>query len=229
MDERLVDERQGLIQPGSSKPKRSGKLALAILGGLSVVLAVFLCCGGKETESIVANNAAVAVGDIACPGSAAFVHASCKLASRTSASCEIVAEEVLARVYGQFETWHDPHNNGTYTLLRDESGSPDGCSEASHSRILTLKRLTGDQKYTDKMTLTLRSTCDGNCMVLGCSESQVTSVADFSTNYCNLRNLICGSSSKPSCKTVKHDFSVEQVRLNPSIGASTDENACVKV
>ena len=37
-----------------------------------------------------------------------------------------------------------------------------------------------------------------------CSESQITSYIDFSTNFCNIRQLLCGS--KEGCKTMNHDF-----------------------
>jgi len=42
----------------------------------------------------------------------------------------------------------------------------------------------------------------------GCSESQLTSYADFSTNYCNLHDLYCGSSD--GCKFVKSDLKYKE-------------------
>merc|ERR1719382_1034234 len=51
-----------------------------------------------------------------CPGSAAFVHASCSVEATTSASCTDVVAEIQARVAGQYAAWHDPHNNGTYAI-----------------------------------------------------------------------------------------------------------------
>lgn len=75
----------------------------------------------------------------------------------------------------------DPHNNGTYTVLSD-SGT-----------AVNLQRRTGDDKYTDLMTFTFANASDTSCTFYACSESQTTSVADFSTNYCNLRNLYCRS------------------------------------
>jgi hypothetical protein len=42
----------------------------------------------------------------------------------------------------------------------------------------------------------------------GCSESQVTSYLDFSTNYCDLHDLYCGS--KDGCKFVTSDLKYEE-------------------
>merc|ERR1711879_506109 len=85
------------------------------------------------------------------------------------------------------KAWNDPHNNGTYTLLAQ-----------SHSE-LDLSRETGDGKYTDKLTFTFQDLGCGpagcTCQVSGCSQSQVFSIADFSTNYCNLRMLYCPASA----------------------------------
>ena len=58
--------------------------------------------------------------------------------------------------------------------------------------------------YTDKMRFTLTES-DGSCSVDACSESQVTSVYDASTNFCNLRDLFCNKAG--GCKIVKNDLS----------------------
>eukprot|EP00439_Symbiodinium_sp_Y106_P080098 s234_g18.t2 len=75
---------------------------------------------------------------------------------------------------GSEERWKE----GTYNVLPSRSSSQ-----------LAFSRLTGDKKYTDKMIITLADT-GGKCMIMGCSESQVFSFIDFSTNYCNIRNLL---------------------------------------
>jgi hypothetical protein len=93
-------------------------------------------------------------------------------------------------------SWSDPHNGGTYTL-----------SSATPSSIAG-RRLTGDGRYTDEFDLSFDSTDAGGCAVAACSESQVTSVIDFSTNYCNLRNLYC--SSKEGCPGVGPDLSYDE-------------------
>ena len=64
-------------------------------------------------------------------------------------------------------------------------------------------RSTGDGKYTDKFTFSFSASEDG-CVVEGCSESQVTSVVDYSTNFCNLYNLYCNTDDK--CPIVYTDL-----------------------
>eukprot|EP00931_Biecheleriopsis_adriatica_P047006 TRINITY_DN2706_c0_g1_i1.p1 TRINITY_DN2706_c0_g1~~TRINITY_DN2706_c0_g1_i1.p1 ORF type:complete len:323 (-),score=64.00 TRINITY_DN2706_c0_g1_i1:73-1041(-) len=146
-----------------------------------------------------------------CPGSPSHVHASAQVEATASASCASVKEEMLARV--ESPEWHDPHHGGTYKML-----SADGM-------MLEFSRLTGDKKYTDKMTFTLSDDSDGRCSIQGCSESQVFSVADFSTNYCNLRNLFCGSAE--GCKPVKNDFASSESKVHHSLGATSDPKACI--
>merc|ERR1711865_1126354 len=65
----------------------------------------------------------------------------------------------------------------------------------------------------------------GGCRIEACSESQGTSVGDFSTNYCDLRNLYCGSAD--GCKTVSKDFSHSESSHKGSIGAGHDAGACI--
>jgi hypothetical protein len=98
-----------------------------------------------------------------------------------------VQGEIEKRVAGQYADWHDPHNNGTYTI-----------TSSSDSEI-ALTRMTGNKKYTDKLLFTF-STIDTECYVTACSKSQVMSIIDYSTNYCNLYDLYC---SEPGC----HPFS----------------------
>merc|ERR1712150_235137 len=92
---------------------------------------------------------------------------------------------------------------------------------------MRLQRRTGNGKYTDKLTFTFDKTSLGKCKIQGCSESQVTSVADFSTNYCNLRMMYCGSAD--SCKPVTKDLTISESSVNPSVGAGKDPNACLAV
>merc|ERR1712070_1019908 len=93
--------------------------------------------------------------------------------------------------------WVDPHNGGIYSVLSSSNG------------IINTQRTTnpatsvGGTVYTDKQTFELM-TVDGGCQIKGCSESQGASVGDFSTNYCDMRNLFCGSSD--GCVTAGNDF-----------------------
>jgi len=151
-----------------------------------------------------------------CPGSSSTVHASCKVSVTANAPCDKVMAEMKARVDGQSTgQWHDPHNNGTYSL----TGS-------SGQDSLDFQRVTGNKKYTDKLLFDFTDT--GNqCEISGCSESQVFSVADFSTNYCNMRMLYCGSVD--GCKPVKFDFTMQETQVEPSLGAGHNPADCLKV
>mmetsp|Transcript_80774 Transcript_80774/g.142461 ORF Transcript_80774/g.142461 Transcript_80774/m.142461 type:complete len:320 (-) Transcript_80774:73-1032(-) len=145
-----------------------------------------------------------------CPGSASFVHAWAEVTAKAGSSCSDVKEEIEARASAG--EWVDPHNGGTYKLL------------SSDDKTLELSRTTGNKKYTDKMSLTL-SDESGSCLIEACSESQVFSIADFSTNYCNLHNLFCGSDA--GCKFVKHDLATQETEVKTSTGASKDTSACI--
>lgn len=150
-----------------------------------------------------------------CPGSKATIHASCEQFATISASCNEVQAEIQARVAGQSSgLWHDPHNNGTYSLVSSTDGD------------LELTRVTGNKKYTDKMTVTLSGSGD-SCDLAGCSESQVFSIVDMSTNFCNVRMLYCGKDD--GCKPVQSNFVSKVTSTDPSTGASADMKSCLKV
>jgi len=124
--------------------------------------------------------------------------------------CSTVLAEIKARVAGT-NGWIDPHNGGTYQITSE-----------SDSRV-ELTRTTGDKKYTDKMILTLEDDGSG-CSLSGCSESQVTSVADFSTNFCNMHDLYCGTVD--GCPVALTDLQYTETSSH-SLGASTDKKACI--
>jgi len=152
-----------------------------------------------------------------CPGSGSLVHASMEVTVTAAASCSDVQAEIEARAQGE-NGWVDPHNNGVYSLL----GSDNGVIQTQ--RTTNPATSVGGQVYTDKQTFAL-SDVDGGCQVMGCSESQGTSVGDFSTNYCDLRNLFCGSAD--GCKTVSKDFSHSETSHHGSIGAGHDAGNCI--
>merc|ERR1712187_38621 len=112
-----------------------------------------------------------------------------ELTTTATASCDTVKAEIKARLAGE-NGWYDQHNRGTYT-------------EQSYGGDVSASRLTGDGKYTDKMVFTLTGSGD-SCKIEACSESQVTSFADFGTNYCNLKLLYCGSDV--GCKVAGTSF-----------------------
>ena len=165
----------------------------------------------------------VGVAD-ACPGSpASMVHASANVHAVFAHSCDVVASEIFNRVNGA-SGWVDPHNEGHYTLLSQQPGS------GTPTKI-NLSRRTGDDKYTDKMDLQLTPTAgpggvNTGCEIAACSESQVTSYADFSTNYCNLHNLYCGSDD--GCPYSRQDLQSHESQINTGAGAGKDKSQCVK-
>jgi hypothetical protein len=164
--------------------------------------------------------AAAAPADIKCPSSPSSVHAWAQITTTAATSCRKVKEEVLARIAGQASgMWHDPHNNGTYHV------------DDSSSNIIQIRRVTGNHKpgpYTDKIILTLGgSDTDDSCKIEACSASQTFSIADFGTNYCNIRMLYCGSAD--GCKPVKDDFTSSDETVKTSLGASKGISNCLKV
>lgn len=148
-----------------------------------------------------------------CPGSPAAAHAWYHMEGTASADCAAVKEEMLARVSGiEAGTWRDPHNGGTYALV-----------EASTESVVFSRRSANDL-HTDHMKFTL-SDVDGTCKVVGCSESQGSSMMDQSTNYCNLWNLVCGAQT--TCCSMLHDFTWETTAEEKSGMAGDDVSLCL--
>lgn len=135
-----------------------------------------------------------------CPGSAASVHAKCVMKVEfPQIECKKVLEEINLRLKHE-NSWVDPHNNGKYELLSSSSAT-DGNGE--HVVLVKASRQTGSGGYTDLMNIQLTEGEDHTCVLETCSESQGTSVLDYSTNYCNLHNLYCGDAN---CNAVEHEF-----------------------
>jgi len=137
-----------------------------------------------------------------CPGSFFFIHAKCKLSVTFSNDCDAVSSEIAARINGSqlcsVDSWFDRHNLGTY---RETTVTKD---------FIAGTRVTGCGKhqFIDKFDFTLSGSGD-SCVVSACSESQLLSMVDSSTNFCNLYNLFCGSES--GCTSVRHDLSVHKI------------------
>jgi hypothetical protein len=102
-----------------------------------------------------------------------------------------------ARATGQ-SGWTDPHYAGSYSMLNKDdtsmlvlrkSGSNDG---------------RGGGRYQDKVLFSFSDATNGGCSVGACSDSQGASNNDQSTNYCNIRNLYCGSAD--GCIVVQNDL-----------------------
>jgi hypothetical protein len=112
-----------------------------------------------------ASVAAASKGYV-CPGSPSWVHAYVKVEVLADASCKAVRSEILSRIAMQGKGWHDPHNNGNYSVL-----------DASQDDVLELQRKTGRPGlFTDKLNFVLEPS-DADCIIRGCSESQVASHA----------------------------------------------------
>merc|ERR1712193_188815 len=156
----------------------------------------------------------VAVSAMVCPSTAAWGPAcGMKVTTTASASCDDVKAEMEARVAGQYGAWHDPHNNGTYKV-------------ESYGGTFSTSRLTGDGKYTDKQIFSLTPS-GSSCTIEACSRSQVTSILDMGTNYCDLKMLFCGSAD--GCKPVKHDFTLGTETTEKFSQSSVDMDSCLKV
>merc|ERR1711862_803755 len=145
-----------------------------------------------------------------CPGSSAGVHCGMELTVTAAASCSDVEDEINARLAGE-NGWYDQHNRGTYT-------------KQNYGGAVSASRLTGDGKYTDKMVFSLSD--DGNgCKIEACSESQVFSIGDAGTNYCNVKLLVCGSDQ--GCKVAKHDFTLGSEQTSKKAQASVNMGNCL--
>lgn len=174
------------------------------------------CIVKSETSPV---HATVAVADgYSCPGSGSFVHASMEVTATASASCADVKAEIKARANAQ-GGWKDPHNGGIYSVLDSDE---DGVIKTQ--RTTNPKTSVGGKVYTDKQNFVLKDK-GGSCEILACSESQGTSVADMSTNYCDIRNLYCGSND--GCTTVAHDFVSNEESHSGSLGAGHDASKCI--
>jgi hypothetical protein len=138
-----------------------------------------------------------------------------KVTVAADASCDTVQKEIEARANGD---WVDPHNGGIYSLLSSSNGV------IQTQRTTNPATSVGGNVYTDKQTFAL-TTVDGGCQVKGCSESQGGSFSDFSTNYCDLRNLYCGSSD--GCVSASNDFTSQESSHKGSLGAGHDSSKCI--
>merc|ERR1739848_937550 len=123
-----------------------------------------------------------------------------KVTVTAAASCSDVQAEIQSRANGE-GGWVDPHNGGIYSVLGTDNGV------VQTQRTTNPATSVGGNVYTDKQTFAL-TTVDGGCQIKGCSESQGGSFSDFSTNYCDLRNLYCGSAD--GCVSASNDFASQE-------------------
>mmetsp|Transcript_3273 Transcript_3273/g.7746 ORF Transcript_3273/g.7746 Transcript_3273/m.7746 type:complete len:217 (-) Transcript_3273:550-1200(-) len=161
---------------------------------------------------LLAFLAGVAQAEMVCPETKALVACGMQITATAEASCDDVLAEMKARVAGQLDSsWDDPHNHGNYTV-------------ESYGGSFSTSRITGDGKFLDKQVFTLTPTVGGHCTIEACSRSQVFSILDFGTNYCNLKMLYCGS--RDGCKPVLHDFEVQDETTEEFSQASVEPSSC---
>lgn len=120
------------------------------------------------------------------------MRAGCNLTVDFSNSCSDVQREISQRVFGQTNKWHDPHNNGSYSFV----GTP-----TKEKNLLERVSGTGSKvKYTDSIEFIFEpSQNDESCRLSAKSSSQVFSILDFGTNFCNINNLYC--SDNKACQS----------------------------
>jgi uncharacterized protein YkwD len=171
---------------------------------------------GHDASKCIVASSLSASDSYKCPGSGALLHAWMEVTVETNAACDVVQAEIESRAGGG--NWVDPHNGGIYSVLSSESGL------INTQRTTNPATSVGGVLYTDKQTFELTS-IDGGCQVKGCSESQGSSVGDFSTNYCDMRNLYCGSAD--GCTQANSDFTSTEKSHHGSIGAGHDAGNCI--
>jgi len=165
--------------------------------------------------TLLALLAGAVEASMTCPGTSALVACGMQVTATADAPCDQVLAEMKARVAGQARgAWVDPHNGGTYSVQ-------------SYGGTFSTSRVTGDRKYTDKQIFTLEPEgMGGACKIEACSRSQVFSIGDFGTNYCDLKMLYCGS--RDGCKPVLHDFTVRSEDTQKFAQSSVNLRSCFK-
>merc|ERR1712086_241511 len=179
------------------------------------LLALFVVTLGCSAFSVVQEAAwmeetggnACGLKENSCPGSAfSGTHAACSIALEFKESCDVVQAEMKARIAAT-NGWIDRKSHpGTYKQLEDAT------------TCLKAQRTTGagakPGPFTDKFGFIFTPSSDGGCAVQGCSESQVSSLMDMSTNFCNQFNLFCGADD--GCKHSKHELHYSKLTYGSS-------------
>ena len=138
----------------------------------------------------------------ACPGSPSPRHAKCSLQIEFEQPCAEVQAEVVARLRGA-KGWRCPKTHpGIYTLISASAGAVRGSRETGPGSTPP----GPGKSYIDHFGFTFaeRALGGSGCTVQACSESQGPSGCDYSTNYCNVRNLYCNSAE--GCRVLRHEL-----------------------
>ena len=142
----------------------------------------------------------------ACPGSPSPRHAKCSLRIEFEQPCAEVQAEVVARLRGG-QGWRCPKTHpGQYTLISASAGAVRGSRETGPGSTPP----GPGKSYTDSFGFTFaeRALGGAGCTVHACSESQGPSGCDYSTNYCNVRNLYCNSAE--GCRVLRHELTSKE-------------------
>ena len=140
-----------------------------------------------------------------CPGSSAKRHSTCALEVSFDASCADVQREIEARIAGA-GGWRCPKSHpGEYMLLnrveaRNRVPGRTMGSRATGAGAHPPNPNPNLGPFLDKFGFDFQPDGGKRCEVRACSESQGGSFCDYSTNYCNLRNLYC--SQAEGCREV---------------------------
>ncbi|KAL1523851.1 hypothetical protein AB1Y20_018772 [Prymnesium parvum] len=159
---------------------------------LLLVVVGFVTLLGKPGRQLTPHPAAsCGLSPDFCPGSPAPQHARCSIAVAFEQPCEVVQEEVEARIARNADRKSHP---GAYALL---ASAPAACTKGSRHTAVGAHPSPADvgmagEYFTDFFGLTYQGV-GGGCRVAACSESQGMSLCDFSTNFCNVFNLFCNS------------------------------------
>lgn len=150
------------------------------------------------------DGLAVAGGLVAsCPGSPVPLHSTCSWQfTIPDHNCREVQEEVERRLQG-LDGWKDPRH-GKYKLVE---------SATKGNRSTQAYHLVQEPYQYEKFVVKYSGPEKGNktCQVSACSQGQDKGLYDGSSNYCNVRNLVCGKSK--GCKTSRHNMElVEHVK-----------------
>jgi len=173
--------------------------------------------GGKDPSKCGPSKTTLVEESMQCPGSDSFVHAGVKVTTTASTTCDLVKTEMTSRINGA-DGWKDPHNGGIYSILSQNA------AELKTQRTTNPAKAVGGKVYVDKQVFSFTDNSDGTCKIEACSESQSTSVKDFSTNYCDIHNLYCNDKV---CNPIQ-SFETSETDVTPRFGSGgKDPSKCV--
>ena len=168
------------------------KLVFALTFFVLVVIAILVFAATNKETLLMDNNEPKKV---VCPNSPALMHATCSMSFKIrDFMCRDVQEEIERRILGK-DNWVDPKSHpGMYELL-----------ESTPISTTSGQRTNGDgTNDVDKFTFTYTDQQGQGCFLTGCSVAQSISYYDYSRNYCNMHNLLCGKAE--NCKIARHDM-----------------------